>query len=1437
MKLKLTLHREAGPVDLAVTADATATVADVAARLLAGDPTRRSTAPSNATLHILDASAPQGSRPLAPQTTVAEAGLLSGMHVRVAPAAAPEPTGDTGSRAVARLRVLSGPDAGQEFPLPAGATVVGRDRDVGVRLTDPMISKRHARINVSNTIEIIDLGSANGIRVSGDLVTRAVVSARDTISLGDSELAVVQLQKVTHAAVTQIDHIRSPRVVAPYPGEEFEAPGLPQRPQLQRLPYLALVAPLLMGVVMWALTQQVLGVIMMAMSPLLLLGAFVDQRITQRRTLKAERETFAAELAGLRAKLETARAQERAARLAELPTCAQLQQDALRLGPLLWTERPESSTFLILHAGSGRDLSRNSIAAATDPRGLPESRAELDGLREEFAHIDDVPVTIPLREGGALGVAGSAGAAVARSLMYQLVARHAPSEVVVAALVSSDRRPDWQWLSWLPHTGSTHSPIPAGSLADSRSAGVQLLSTLEGLIDERVENGPVPRGVITEEATGGEEPANITPVVIVLVEHGAPVDRARLTRIVERGPDAGIHVLWCAPHRDQLPAACRSYIEVDESGTTGSIVQVRRGATTAPVSLEVLEVATAEYLARQLAPVVDVGVPDADDSDLPRAVSLPALLGSEVLDQPDAVVERWRQNASIIPRAPDSPVTRGREGDLRAVFGHAGSEPFALDLRADGPHALVGGTTGAGKSEFLQSWVLAMATAHSPDRLTFLFVDYKGGSAFAACTDLPHSVGLVTDLSPAMVRRALTSLRAELRYREHLLNAAGAKDLVTLEKRGDANCPPSLIIIVDEFAALVQEVPEFVDGVVDVAQRGRSLGLHLVLATQRPNGVIKDNLRANTNLRIALRMADAEDSADILGDKMAAYFDPSVPGRGAVKRGPGRITAFQTGYAGGRTTNEPPEPRIDVEELDFGSHTVWEAPALAAAPAPAGEHDITRIVRTVVEASEAAGIPRPRRPWLDELAEIYRFELLPNPRTDELLPIGVVDDPAAQAQPTTHYRPDEDGNLAIFGAGGSGKSTALRTIAVAAGVTSRHGGPTHVYGLDFGARGLSMLARLPHVGAIVQGDDEERVIRMLRMLRDIVDERAARYAAVNAGTIGQYRQLADARQEPRILLLVDGIGAFKEQYEFGPAHLSTWYTAFAQIAADGRAVGVHVVLTAERPSALPTSIASTVQRRIVLRLANDDEYLALGVPRDVLGVGSPPGRGMLDGDEVQLAVLGESSNVAVQAREIERFAATLRRSGDPRPAGVARLADSVALADLPVGSAESPVIGLDDVSLAAASFASRGVMMIAGPPGSGRTTALSTFASAVRRADPALPVIWLTSRRSPASARGWSETADSPDDVLALCGRLIDEIESGRRCAVFIEAVPEFTETPAEYELVRLIKTASRADLLVVGEGSPPRGRRRTTSPSRSARRGVGCCWHREIPTATRFSA
>ncbi|HEY5223124.1 MAG TPA: FtsK/SpoIIIE domain-containing protein [Microbacteriaceae bacterium] len=1427
MRLKVMFNRPgAGTVPLVVTAEPSARVSDIAGTLYRGDPARDGSASAvQLTIQVRDAGA-QTPRLIGADATLVESGIRSGSVLELVQADGQfAAAGSTRGAAAAVLRVLSGPDAGTEFPLPIGSSVIGRDRDVDVRLSDPLISKRHVRINVGDTIDIIDQGSANGITVGGQPVARATVSATDSVELGDTVICVVSLQRGGNSSPTTpfVEFVRSPRVVLRFPGEKFDGPTPPTPMQPQRLPYLAIIAPLIMGAVVFLVSQNPLGVIMMGLSPVLVLGTFIDSRVTAKKQLKIQTKRFLAAIESLHQRAADAQITERATRLAEAPGTADVIESLTRLGPLLWTKRPEDPTFLSARLGVGTAPSRSRIELPSANDSVPEHWAMLLNIVDEFSYITDVPLTVDWRTAGALGVAGPRELSIdaARAIVIQAIGLQSPAEMVLCAFTSQQTRTDWDWLPWLPHVTSPHSPILGEHLADAQGSGAALLAQLEGLVDDRSDGAPELRGPLDPDKPG-EQPVPVVPSVLVLVEDDAPVDRPRLTRLAERGADVGVHIIWCASTQEHLPAACRTFLIVD--GAVGAMVgSVRAGAIDAPVRPEAASLEDARRVAHCLAPVIDAGVPVDDDSDLPQSVSYAALAGTRLLHDGDAVVERWRENNTILDRAAP-PQRRRKDGHLRALVGHAGVDPFYIDLRAQGPHALVGGTTGAGKSEFLQAWVLGIASAHSPDRVTFLFVDYKGGSAFADCVNLPHTVGLVTDLSPHLVRRALTSLRAELRHREHLLNSKRAKDLLTLERSGDPDTPPSLIVVIDEFAALAQEVPEFVDGLVDVAQRGRSLGLHLILATQRPAGVIKDNLRANTNLRIALRMADEEDSTDIVGTPLAAHFDPAIPGRGAAKSGPGRLTSFQTGYTGGITSSEPPPAPIAVSALGFGAAAPWEVPSdESAAPAESGPTDIARIVDSISRAAVTAHIPEPRKPWLATLADVYDLSRLPNPRTDERLLLGVLDDPASQSQPTVFYEPDRDGNMALFGTGGSGKSTALRSIAIAAAVTPR-GGPVHVYGLDFGANGLRMLEELPHVGAVISGDDEERVIRLLRMLRDLVDNRSSAYAAAHAGTIVEYRRLANAPNEPRILVLIDGIGAFREAYEF--ASNSAWFTVLAQIAVDGRQVGVHLVIAGDRPNSLPPSIASTVQRRVVLRQASEDDYLLLGVPRDVLDVSSPPGRAIVDDNEMQFAVHGADANVAVQAREIHRLAESMRRQGITGAPAVQRLPERIALQELPAQVAGAPVIGAADASLQPVGVLARGAFMLAGLPGSGRTTALETLARAVARADPSRPLMLLSPRSSRlAGVLNWHHAAQNPAEVAILASTLREELAAGRLVggAIFVADITEFTGSEAEQELDQLIREALRAELLVIGEAESSTWSQAYTlaQPFKSARRGL----------------
>jgi DNA segregation ATPase FtsK/SpoIIIE, S-DNA-T family len=1000
MKLKLTWQRPGGEHDdILVSLDHLATVGDLARAMSRSDPKRGVVAPpASPTLSVQAGAA--GPAVLPTDAPVLESGLRSGAVVSVTAGGSRFASGDPSGPAAATLIVTGGPDQGRSFPLRGGTSYLGRDRSCEVRLTDPLVSKVHLKINVSEVVELVDNNSSNGILVDGDLVQRFVIRPDTPVLVGDSTVVITSHvhHSVTSTATTSsIEFNRSPRLDPAYQGIELVAPEPPQRFQSPRFPFIPMVAPVVMGCVMFAITRNPLSVVFVALSPLMLVGSYFENRVSGKKAFARATEQFRVSLADLAVQLEYASERERIQRCAEHPSTAEVAGAIERLSPLLWTRRPEHRSFMQLRLGLGMQPSRNTVKLPTTNNTIPVLWRELHEVVERFANVDHVPIVGDFRDAGAVGVSGSDQTMLpyARSIVVQLVGLHSPAEVVLAAVASAGSARHWEWLKWLPHTSSDHSPLGGEHLVTSPTACTNLIAGFEELVEQR------------SASTTRREGELPLPVIVLLVEDDAPIERSRFVELAEIGASQGVFLLWVAPSTERLPAVCRTYLAIDPNTGSGAAGFVRLGSSFDTTDMVAVDDGPARALARRMAPLVDAGARVDDASDLPRTVAFLGLAGTELADSSESVLERWRENHSVMPRDGSRLPRRKKDNNLRALVGMGATDNFYLDLRTQGPHALVGGTTGAGKSEFLQTWILGMAAAHSPDRVTFLFVDYKGGSAFADCLDLPHTVGLVTDLSPHLVRRALTSLNAELRNREHILNRRRAKDLLELERRGDVDAPPSLVIVVDEFAALVSEVPEFVDGVVNVAQRGRSLGLHLILATQRPAGVIKDNLRANTNLRVALRMADETDSTDVIGVSQAATFDPSIPGRAAAKTGPGRLTAFQSGYVGGWTSNEPPSPMILIEEFPFGVGATRDDGEAEVVPeiADLGPTDIRRLVDSIVGAHALAAIPTPRKPWLPALADVYELADLPMARVDRELVFGVLDDPVQQQQPTVAFLP------------------------------------------------------------------------------------------------------------------------------------------------------------------------------------------------------------------------------------------------------------------------------------------------------------------------------------------------------------------------------------------------------------------------------------------------
>lgn len=1415
MRLALTLVHTHGSEDIVVTADASATVGMLAAEIAQ----RAAPESDGSTAVTLEAVHPgQEHAVVLPQDArLGESWLGSGATVRVIPAGRFVEAAMAGP-SVVTLTVTAPNGQSRRLPLARGSYLLGRAPSCDVPLEDPLVSQRHARLDVGETVTVVDLGSANGIETEGGLVSRLHVSTTAELWLGDTALTLaVDAAGPTSSAAGPVAHNRSPRVEPRYLGRTFTIPEVPQEREPQPFPLLAMMTPVLLGSAMFLITKNPLSLLFIAMTPLMLLGNTITSRRREKKRQARAIAVFEERLAGLDAILATEHERETVVRRGEAPTTAEVIVAAREREELLWTRRPEHWSFGQVRLGRGTMASRNTVELPEGSLFLPEFLSRAEDLVERTRTVADVPLIDNLHDAGALGVSGTpiAVAGVLNSILIQLTALHSPAELVVAALAAPHRTDALDWLRWIPHTSSPQSPLPVRHLVDAAASAANLVSALEELVSERLaEVRPEDRGALSRQRAalerGGEvgesssaEPAHAPlPIVVVVIADDGLVDRSRLVQLSERAADAGVYPIWVSDTRAALPAVCRSFVDVAEDGAHGVVGLVRLGESITDAVVESVDAAAARDYARRLAPVLDAGAAIEDASDLPRSVSMVTLLGPELFEQAPAVVDRWQQNFSLHARGRVAAPGARRAGRLRAIVGSAGADALHLDLRAQGPHALVGGTTGSGKSEFLQAWVLGMAAEYSPDRVTFLFVDYKGGSAFAECVALPHCVGLVTDLSPHLVRRALTSLRAELHHREHLLNRKKAKDLIELEKRGDPDSPPALVLVIDEFAALASEVPEFVDGVVDIAQRGRSLGIHLIMATQRPAGVIKDNLRANTNMRIALRMADESDSNDVVGTVEAAHFDPTLPGRALAKTGPGRLHPFQSAYAGGWTSAEPERPNLAIASESFGALTPWvREESVVSEDRDLGPTDQQRLVRTIVRASAEAGVPEPRRPWLDELAPVYDVSRL-RQRSDAQLLLGVSDLPESQQQRPVYFAPDTDGHLAIYGTGGSGKSTLLRTLATAAGITPR-GGPVHVYALDFGAGSLRMIEDLPHVGSVISGDDSERTIRLLRMLRQEMEARAPRFAEARASSITEYRSLTGRPEEPRILLLIDGFASFRQEYEI-PAGRSAWYGVFQDIISDGRQLGIHVAFTADRTGSVPSAIAASVQRRVVLRLADDTAYAMLDVPTDILSANSVPGRAIVDGEETQIAVLGGSAELAQQSQATRELAEAMQRAGRGNAPEIRSLPTEYSAAELPARARGVLALGIGDEDLEAVGFEPQGTFLIAGPPSSGRSMAVRGVVDALRRFDPEMRLYYIGNSRSVLSrSTVFEDRATSIEEAAALASLLhaaITDPETEGRIALVVEQIGDFLQTPADNPIVDVIRAVKRSDHLIVAE-------------------------------------
>ncbi len=1218
------------------------------------------------------ASRSVGSARLDDRLTVVEAGLVSG-DTLVVGGLVPSPV-DPADRP--RLVVTSGPDAGRSIPLGWGTHLVGRDEGCDLVLTDPQVSRRHLELEVSAGTPGGDTGAGSNGGGGSTLTVRVLAADRNPVrTAGDAvaEAVAVQPEQVVRLGATTLvvrhglsgkpgrrGHRDRPDVFGQLPFHRtpyFPAPvreavvdpvsEVPSRPEPSRFAYLSALLPVLMGVSFALMLGSPRYLLFAVFSPIMVIGNWFDQRRRSGKDFARSVERFGAELEVKTVEVHRALADERDRRFAAAPDVAALAARAKDRAAELWVRDRSAVDFLHLRVGVG------DLPATLQVKHNDDGDAEFrDQVVEAYGPTDvltDVPIGLPIAELGVVGLIGRPNetTALASSLVLQAACLHSPEDLVVVAGAAPGREMA-EWLKWLPHTHSTSSPL----------AGAHLVETSQG-VDALVAELGAEAVRRTERSTGGGSGEDRRfPWILVLLDQSLEPDAALVSRLLEASQGAGISVIWVTDLAERVPRQTTAVIECRPaaSGALSKITSTDPEVADRLIDPDRVSPTLALETAMALAPVRDASSANAVTA-IPRVVPLFTALGVESVDA-DWVIDRWK-------------VDRGYS--LKGPIGHTEQGPLLLDLVEHGPHGLIGGTSGAGKSELVMSLVAGLIAENPPSRVNFLFIDYKGGASSDLFRDVPHTVGYVTNLDGLLAMRALTSLRAELNRRMNLLQGR-AKDLAEMIERHPDEAPPSLVIVVDEFATLVKEIPDFVAGMVDIAQRGRSLGIHLLLATQRPSGAVNDNIKANTNLRISLRMLDGGESTSVIGSPDAAAIPAPLRGRGYARLGAGELVAFQSAWSGAPLLAESGTPPVGVRPFGrvpvpmAASAILAEAGSGAGASAPvanpSGRTQIDALLDSVVEAAERLGLERGQAPWLDVLPAVLPLDDamagLPLPDGDEpaaapgsQVVIGMIDDPEAQAQYPAVVDLARSGGLVIAGTGGSGKSTALLTAAMSAAIEDDRtgGGRLTIFGLDFASRELIGLNKLPQCAAVAAGDDLEAVTRVIDRLDGEFERRRAALADAVARS-------EPAPTETSVLLLIDGMDALVQLLEQGSAAagLASFQTALTRLITEGRQVGMYPILATSRAAAIRSSISSAISSRLILRQADAQGYSEAGLSgAQVKDLDLAPGQGFLDGSTlIQVACLAGPEPVAASADPLAAEAGAGVTAGGPMARSGAR---------------------------------------------------------------------------------------------------------------------------------------------------------------------------------------
>jgi S-DNA-T family DNA segregation ATPase FtsK/SpoIIIE len=1084
------------------------------------------------------------------------------------------------------------------------------------------------------------------------------------------------------------------------------------------------------------------------------LGMALSQRGNATRTRHDQRERYLDHLEALRAELRAAERTARTDAHAVHPAPEALL-DIVRDPARLWERRRWDPDFLEVRVGIG-DVPRPGLAMpSTDSAAEPPDSmllAEARSVVDRHSLLRHVPVPVPLDGVGDVAVVGGRAQAlgVVHAILAQVAALHAPDDVRVALVAPPDRLDDWRGVDMLPH-------VVDDSAFDGPAAVRRVAPDLAGL-RRLLASDLATRAARAAEAVrrSGPGQADRGPRLLVVVDGWGDIAQPFQTPDGALSlTDLGVTVVHLVSNRLHEPSEISLRITARAgSGTDRDTVELTvddlryglaaqappqvRAASDAPSAAVLRGIAHALAPVRLSASSAD-GAPTAE-----RAARTDELLGVDDVMRLD-VSALWE------PRSP--------RDFLRVPIGvDDDGVPVLLDLKESaqlgmGPHGLCVGATGSGKSELLRTLVAALAASHPPEDLAMILVDYKGGAAFAPFAGLPHVAGILDNLADdaGLTERARASFSGEVLRRQQVLRDAGSPSITHYREmrreRPELEPLPHLLLMIDEFGELLTAEPEFVDLLLMIGRIGRSIGVHLLLSSQRIEAGRLRGLETHLSYRIGLRTFSEAESSMVL-DTPDAFHLPAAPGFGYLKVDTSVYRRFRAGYVSGpvESAESAPEPDEALRRpLLLGHYNdIRRANGIATARGGTGEAELSRpsvekpMVDVIVEQLGQAGA-RARAVWLAPLpARVTLGELLGRsqvPTSDELaraaasgrplaVPIGLLDEPARQRQETWWLDLTRaGGHVVALGAPQSGRTTFLWSVA--AGLALTHTPQqVAVYGMDLAGGGLARIEGFPHVGGVATRSRRDRLRRLLEELGGMLADRERTFARYGIDSLAMLRARHAAGEIPElptadVVLLVDGVGLLRQDFE-------ELEDGFVELLQRGGGFGMHVVVATGRWNDLRAAQQNLIGAKVELRL-NDPADSTIARKLNATIQPAQAGRVLTDESlfaQVALPLLmspgeppeAEETQVGDGVEALARLSA--RAWAGPAAPPIRMLPDDLLLDELPDELDEPELLpfGLRQDSLRPAllDLASRDQhLLVLGDSGSGRSTLLRTLITAL----------------------------------------------------------------------------------------------------------------------------